>query len=119
MNKYVVSPNECKENRGIIVKGMTNMRNTIEKYIDNCLIDDYADKDLICGYSLDVCSISEHDRYNFLDVLLKNDPILKDLVLDRMQELIDSRLSRIEVQHKYDAGLNPVHDSINGEVRWI
>lgn len=94
------------------------MKNTIEKYIDTCLIDEYADKDFECGYSLDIVSLSNHEQSNFLDFLIKNDSATKDLILDRMQELIDQRLPRVEAQARYDSGLRPRIDQINGEVIW-
>lgn len=96
-----------------------DMRHPIEKYIDTCLISEYADKDLKYGYSLDVAELPNHEKLNFLDFLLKYDPILRDMILDRMHELVAPRLERMEMQHKYDAGLIPHLDQNNGEVNWI
>lgn len=94
------------------------MRNSIEKYIDTCLISEYADKDFKHGYSLEVANLSDHEKSNFLDLLFRNDPVLKEMALDRMQELIEQRLPRIEAQDRYDAGFKPRIDHINGEVIW-
>jgi hypothetical protein len=95
------------------------MNPTLQKYIDICLIDEYADKDFIHGYSLDVSSLAEYEKSNFLNTLLQHDPIIKEKVLDRMQELIDERIPWYEFQHKYDAGLKPIINKTNGEVTWI
>ena len=91
----------------------------IRKYIERNLIDEYAYKSFKNGFSLDVCDLPEHDINNFLDLLFKHDYHTRDLILNRMQELIDERLPLAECQAKYDAGLVPVQDQINGEVNWI
>lgn len=75
------------------------------KYVDICLIDEYADKSFTEGYSLDVDDLSEHERSNFLDELMKNDTTVRDLVLFHMQKLIDERLPECEAKDRYDAGL--------------
>ena len=78
------------------VKGMTNMKPTIQKYIDRCVIDEYANKDYLNGFHLDVTDMSKHDQNNFLDLLMNQDDVLRELVLDRMQELINERLNAVE-----------------------
>jgi hypothetical protein len=91
----------------------------IRKYIDLNLIDEYAYKSFRNGYSLDVCDIPTNEISNFLDILFKHDYHTRDLILDRMQDLINDRIQMVEFQAKYDAGLIPVQDQINGEVNWI
>jgi hypothetical protein len=77
----------------------------LTSYIDICLIDEYADKDFENGYSLDVDSLSEHERSNFLDLLMKNDTAVRDFVLHNMQKLIDERLPECEANDRSHAGL--------------
>lgn len=91
----------------------------IRKYIERNLIDEYAYKSVKHGFSLDVCDLPTHELNNFLDMLFKNDFHTRDLILDRMQELINERLPLAECQAKYDAGLMPIQDMINGEINWI
>ena len=78
---------------------------TLNHYIDICLINEYADKDLFVGYSLDVSSISEHDRNNFLDQLMQHDEAFKDIVLDYMQEAINKSLVDRECEDRDSANL--------------
>ncbi len=79
----------------------------INQYIDRCIIDAYATKDLFNGYSLDITSkkISDDERTSLLDFLFDYDPILKEAALDRMQELIDQRLEACELNDREDSGL--------------
>lgn len=95
------------------------MNKKTQKYVDLCLIDEYADKDFTYGYSLDVTSLPTHEQENFLDFLFENDEVMKEIVLDRMQELIEQRIPWVESQDKYDAGFKPIVDQNNGEVSWI
>lgn len=78
---------------------------TLNHYIDICLIDEYADKDFRNGYALDVDSLSEHERSNFLDEIMKHDTSLRELILMGMQKLIDDRLPECEVKDRAEAGL--------------
>jgi hypothetical protein len=91
----------------------------IRKYIDLNLIDEYAYKSLRNGYSLDVCDIPANEIAHFLDILFKHDFHTRDLILDRMQDLINDRIQMVECQAKYDSGLIPVQDQVNGEVNWV
>jgi hypothetical protein len=100
-----------------IVKGMTNM-DSLNQYIDLCLIDEYAEKSFTEGYSLDVDSIPEHDRSNFLDELMRHDTTVRDLVLYHMQKLIDERLPECEVKDRQNAGLRLIHLS-NGDTMLV
>lgn len=91
----------------------------IKKYIERCLIDEYAYKSFKNGYSLDVSDLPENELSNFLDMLFKHDYHTRDLILDRMQDMINERIPFVECQNKYDSGLIPVQDRINGEISWI
>lgn len=91
---------------------------TINRYIERCLIDEYAYKHR-SGYSLSVSDLPDSEIQNFLEFLFKNDPATKEMITDRMQELIEQRLPFAESQDKYDQGYIPIHDHINGEVSWI
>ena len=81
------------------------------------LLDDYAIK-FHDGYQLEVSSLAKHDKQCFFDNALANDEVLQELIEDRLQELIDRELSLIEREEKYEKGLRPRQDVINGEIVW-
>jgi hypothetical protein len=91
----------------------------IRNYIEKVLINEHAYKSFNNGYSLDVADLPANELDNFLDMLFKHDYHTRDLILDRMQDLINERLPLLECQDKYAAGLVPVQDRINGEINWI
>lgn len=96
---------------------MTTM--PIKKYIERLLIDEYADKDPKHGYSLDVVNLPPYELHNFLDYLTKNDAVTRELILDRMQELVNQVLPLAESRDLYGRGFIPMQDQTNGEVNWI
>ena len=51
--------------------------------------------------------------------MLKYDPTATDLLLDRMQDLINERLPLIEAKENISRGLRPIHDSQTGEASWV
>jgi len=87
---------------------------TLDRYIDLCLIEPYAEKDIERGYTLDIDSLPEHERANFLDMLMKDDTTVRDLVLFHMQKLINTRLSEYEVNDLDAKGLKHIYLS-NGD----
>ena len=91
----------------------------IRTYIEKVIINEHAYKSFNNGYSLDVCDIPKNDLENFLDVLFKNDGYTRDLILDRMQDLIDERISFAECSDRYNAGFVPVINDANGETSWV
>ncbi len=91
----------------------------IRNYIEKVLINEHAYKSFNNGYSLDVTDLPANELDNFLDMLFKHDYHTRDLILDRMQDLINERLPLLECRDKYDAGYVPVQDNINGEINWI
>ena len=95
-------------------QGVSKM-SQLEKYIDNCLIDEYANKK---DYTLDVSSLPKNEIQNFLDVLMDDDTEIRDLILDKMQHLIDERLPEVEVRDRQNKGIKTHIDRINGEVRF-
>lgn len=72
----------------------------LNSYIDRCIIDEYADRDLKAGYSLDVDDIPKHDFDNFLNMLMEEDTSVRDYVRWSMQKLIDARLPEVESQDR-------------------
>jgi hypothetical protein len=96
-----------------LAKGMANMKE-INRYIDVCLIDEYADKDFANGYSLDIDSLPDHERANFLDLLMQHDTNVRDLVLYHMQKLIDERLPERELEDRHGSGFKLIRLS-NGD----
>lgn len=101
-----------------LVKGMTKM-DRINKYIDLSLINEYADKDFIDGYSLDIDEIPANEQANFLDLLMHNDTEVRDFVLDHMQKLINSRLTVMEREERFDSCYSSQTDITHGDVTVI
>lgn len=93
---------------------MTNLN----RYIDNCIINEYAAKKQD-GYTLDVKKLPQNEIDHFLDELMNKDMYIKELILERMQDLIDQRIPFVETYDYYDAGFIPQHDSETGEVNWV
>ncbi len=92
---------------------------SLTKYIDLILIDDHADKDLKHGVSLDVNTLPIYEFNNFLEKLIQHDPIMDEIIRNRMQELIDRRISIVESKYRYDSGVKAIHDHVNGEIKLI
>jgi hypothetical protein len=73
-----------------------------------------------CGvYSMDIDDLVRADCIAFIDRLLEYDTLTDEMLRDRMQELINERLSWVETEDNYARGLRPIHDSTTGEVSWI
>ena len=89
---------------------------SLNQYVDLCIIDEYADKSFSEGYSLDLETLPENEISNFLDELMRQDTNVRDYVRHCMQQLIDSRLPECEVRDRDNAGLTLVHLS-NGDTR--
>jgi|GEM_PF-2140544 len=77
---------------------------SLNTYIDACILDEYAAKSFNEGYSLDVDSLPEHEVTNFLDRLMQEDTGIRELVMLKMQEMIDARLPEYESQDRFDRG---------------
>lgn len=91
-----------------------NLEMDINQYIDIMLIDPYATKHLVRGYSLWLDEINDGDIQNFLDYLHEKDEKFRDIVENYMQELINKRLSLRESTDRRMAGLEVVRHS-NGD----
>lgn len=91
----------------------------IRNYIEKVIINEHAYKSFHNGYSLSVSDLPKNDLENLLDVLFKHDYHTRDLILDRMQELIDERMPFVESQARYDAGYRPVQDQTDGSINWV
>lgn len=89
-----------------------------QTYIDICVLDEHACKSVNYGYSLDVADIPENDLQNFLDFLFENDAATRELIMERMQSLIEERIPMFECKDRYGKGYVPRVDQINGEVTW-
>lgn len=88
----------------------------LTRYIDICLIDEYATKSFTNGYSLDVNDLSDNEKENFLAELMKYDTAVRDLIHYHMQQLINKRLPECEANDRAHAGLRLVNLS-NGDTR--
>ena len=89
----------------------------INSYIDNCIINEYANKSLENGYSLDIDDVPPNDIAHLLDLLMKYDTDVRDQVLSRMQNWIDERLPICEMQDNYNNNIR-VSRTINGDYLW-
>ena len=78
------------------VKGMTSM-NSLYKYIDLCVIDEFAKPDSQNLYSLDVDELPDYQKFDLLTEIIKEDTDLRDIVSFHMQKLIDQRLQEKNV----------------------
>lgn len=92
--------------------------NKINQFIDLCLIDEYARKDFIKGYSLNIRDIPSYDLSNLIDKLVKNDDVTKQFIRDRINELFEERLAKRELKDRADANLSLIHLS-NGDVQLV
>ena len=90
----------------------------LKSYIDSNIIREYAyrSKD---GYYLDVSDVPSPEQENLLDLVFNKDPIIKELILDRLQDLINERIPYVECADNYAKGLKPSHDQNTGEVKWV
>lgn len=91
------------------------MTMTVNQYIDLCLIDEYADKDHVNGFALDLDDLPKHEIDNFLDVLMEDDTAVRDLILSHMQKLIDERLPERERDTRWIDGFTTYTDQQTGE----
>lgn len=91
------------------------MTMTVNQYIDLCLIDEYADKDHINGFALDLDDLPKNEIANFLDVLMEEDTAVRDLVLCHMQQLINERLPERERDTRWLDGFTTSIDLQTGE----
>ena|ERR1700685_165321 len=91
----------------------------LSRYINSCIIDEYAEKGHPDGYYLDVTKLPAHEINDFLNALMENDGAAREMILDRMQELVDSAIPFVESRDNFDAGFIPMHDPMTGEVSWI
>jgi len=72
----------------------------IDRYIDSNIISEFADKDLTNGYTLHIVDVPEHDLTNLVDLMLKKDEVLRDIILDHVQKRINDRLPEYEMDHR-------------------
>ena len=90
------------------------MNNKIKTFIDRCLIDEYS-----CGnQTLEISEISKNDVGHFLELLFAEDEGFRDMVEDRMQDMINDRLDHQRDEAMYASGYFPRQDSNNGEIIW-
>ncbi len=90
------------------------MNTYLKNYIERNIIDLYAKDDELSAYS----DLSTHDKENLISIMFEHDSCTREWLVERMQELIDSRLSITSCEKKWEAGLYPDHDNQTGEVVW-
>jgi len=91
-----------------------NVRRYISLFLEDHIVKDYNGDDTI-----EIDSLTTQERRDFFECAVKQDQILNELILDRLQALLDENLPIISSQKKYDAGFIPLHDAVNGEVMWL
>lgn len=77
---------------------------TLNSYIDICLIDEYATKDQD-SFHLHIDEIPQPELANYLDRLMTDDEAFKEMVTDYMQAKIEERLPECESKYREDHGL--------------
>ena len=94
--------------------------NIIHQTIDQ-LIREYAYQSSD-GYHMWPCDIHHADANDYKDLinlLIEKDDITKEILADRIKDLIDERKDIVEAQDRYNSGLRPIHDQQTGEVMWV
>src|SRR5688572_24625815 len=92
----------------------------INQTIDQ-LIREYAYKDSD-GYHLwagDIHDTDANDYKDLINLLIDKDDITKEILAERVKDLIDARKDIVEAQDRYNSGLRPMHDQQTGEVMWV
>ena len=82
----------------------------LEKFIDRCIIDEYATKNLEEGYYLDVNQIPEHDQNMLLAKMFEADTNLRNYAISCMQNMIDERIVEVELEERDYLGFTARHD---------
>jgi hypothetical protein len=90
----------------------------LERYIDNHIIREFSFKQNH-RYFLDISDVDEYEKDMLIEKLLEHDPVVKDLILDRIQEIINNRLPFVELEDNYERGLRPIQDRQTGELQWV
>jgi hypothetical protein len=89
-----------------VVRLKRNSTMDVDNYVDTCLINEYASKDLHNGYSLDVSSLSKNEIAHFFDRLMDDDSAVRNFVLDHMQKIVDERLCQMEREDRSKMGMS-------------
>lgn len=77
----------------------------INKFVDLCIIDEYAEKDVFNGYHLDLDDLPETEISNLADLLLEHDTHIRDYVRAYMQELLNDRLRECTLEGRCNQGI--------------
>ena len=99
-------------------KGEIRMDDYLTCYIDNNIIREYAEKSLK-NYHLQVCDLPINEQFNLLQVMFEHDENVEELILDRMQDLINNRIDEVRQKDNYNKDLKPIFDSTSNECEWI
>jgi len=74
--------------------------NELSSYF-NMLINEYANKPQDEGYHLDVESLPHNELASLIEVMMKHDNHMRDIVLSHIQESIESHIPNFEINHRY------------------
>lgn len=69
-------------------------------------------------YDLEIKELKEHEKSSLIDALYNLDPIVKEILDDYMQGVINERLGWVEAEDNYDRGLTPASDG-HGSIQWV
>ena len=78
------------------------------RFLDLCVIDEYATKDFRDGWSLDADNIPRCDIETLVNLLMQEDTAVRDTIMSHIQTLIDERIRDREVNERYAAGFRAV-----------
>lgn len=99
------------------------MSNKINKFIDLLIREAVSEhpEDHISSdgyYKLEVIDIADPIQAEAINYLVDNDNVTRDLILDRLHDLIQSRLDIVYAKDQYIAGKTPIQDQQTGEIKW-
>lgn len=91
--------------KSTIFNNLPNRRKIMDdlnKYVDRCLIDEFAYKNLEEGHYLDIENVPPSEQINFLNKLFETDTGLREFALLYMQKMIDERLPEVTALDRFD-----------------
>ena len=90
--------------------------NSLQRELDD-LIDSYAIKG--AEWYMSAGDIPRLEQDSLVDYLFNNDPVTREMLIERIQDLLDSRINDKQTKSNRDKGLKSYIDKINGETRFI
>lgn len=91
------------------------MIDTLDKFIDRCLIDEYATKDKKGTYHLDVDNLPANELSRFVDEVMKSDCNAREEMLIAMQKMLNARLVKKEIEDGDFFNDDTVHEQLKAD----